>query len=47
MSGQQFLDELAGANTNEYCVSIEDDVDFHIAKMKMFGVIDRQGLEDN
>ena len=33
--GQQFLDELAGSNTNEYHVSIEDDVDFHIAKVNM------------
>jgi hypothetical protein len=33
--GQQFLVELAGANTNEYRVSIEDDFNFHIAKVKM------------
>ena len=33
--GQQFLDELAGSNTNEYHVSIEDNVEFHIGKVKM------------
>ncbi len=33
--GQQMFDKIASANTNEYRVSIENDEDFHIGKVKM------------
>ncbi len=30
--GQQMFDEITGANSTEYCVSIEDNEYFHVGK---------------